>query len=215
MITLYDYFRSSASYRVRIALNVKGLEYDLREVHLVNNGGEQHSASYKELNPQELVPTLVEDDNRITQSMAILEYLESQYPEPALIWGDIATQAKMRSLANIISCDIHPLDNLRVLQYLKNTLAVSDEQKNTWYAHWITLGFNAFEALLPDANYCIDNKLSIADVCLVPQVYNACRFKCDMHKYPKIIKAYQNAMQHEEIQKASPPDWAELAKGIL
>lgn len=139
MLTLYDYFRSSASFRVRIALNIKNVDYQLKEVHLVNNGGEQHQDDYKNLNPQELVPTLVDGDFNVSQSMAILDYLEAQYPNPSLLFGDAKQQAKIRALANIVACDIHPLDNLRVLQYLKGVLEISDEEKKSGThigSHW-------------------------------------------------------------------------------
>ncbi|MCH9643240.1 MAG: maleylacetoacetate isomerase [Gammaproteobacteria bacterium] len=214
MVTLYDYFRSSASFRVRIALNLKKVQYTLEEVHLVNNGGEQHSESYKKLNPQELVPTLVDNDITLTQSMAILDFLESKYPDVSLFVGDLQWDAKIRSVANIVACDIHPLDNLRVLQYLKNTLGIEDSQKSTWYAHWIALGFASIEQLIDGQNgFCYADKPTLADVCLVPQVYNAFRFKCPMQAYPKIVAIYQTCMKIDEFREAAPQDWLEIFEG--
>ena len=205
MLTLYDYFRSSASFRVRIALNLKKVAYQLQEVHLVSNGGEQHQDDYKDLNPQELVPTLVDGDFHVSQSMAILDYLEAQYPNPSLLFGDAQQQAKIRALANIVACDIHPLDNLRVLQYLKGVLKVSDEEKQTWYAHWIVLGFKAIEVQLDSAGpYCFAEQVTLADVCLIPQVYNACRFNVDMIAFPKIERVYNACMQLDAFAKADP-----------
>lgn len=190
MMTLYDYFRSSASYRVRIALNLKEIDHVIKEVHLVNNGGEQHSAAYQSLNAQERVPTLEDGAIVLTQSMAILEYLEEQHPTPSLLGTDPLNRAQIRSFANVIACDVHPLDNLSVLRYLKGTLGVSDEQKTTWYHHWIHQGFKALEKQLEQHRgagpYCFGEQVSLADVCLIPQVYNAHRFECDMTKYPLI-----------------------------
>jgi len=205
MITLYDYFRSSASFRVRIALNLKQVDYQLKEVHLVNNGGEQHGDDYKALNPQSLVPTLVDGDFKLSQSMAILDYLDVRYPQPSLLPGDLRQQAKIRSLANIIACDIHPVNNLRVLQYLKGVLKISDEEKQAWYEHWILLSFAAIEQQVdPDGPYCFADQLSLADVCLIPQIYNAHRFHCDMAAFPKIEKIYQACMQLDAFAKADP-----------
>ena len=202
---LYDYFRSSASYRVRIALNLKQVPYELKEVHLVNHGGEQHSDAYKKLNPQELVPTLVDDDIVLTQSMAILEYLENKYPTPTLLPGSIEDIAHIRAVTNIVACDIHPLDNLRVLQYLKNKLSVSEEEKNVWYEHWIALGFAAIEKAIDDEGpFCFGQHISLADVCLIPQVYNAHRFACDMSAFPKISRVNNACLNLEAFKKASP-----------
>lgn len=205
MITLYDYSRSSASYRVRIALNLKQVEYQLKEVHLINNGGEQHSGAYKQLNPQELVPTLIDGEVCLSQSMAILSYLDAKFPEPTLVFGDTAQQAHIQSLANIIACDIHPLDNLRVLQYLKNTLHVNDEQKMTWYHHWLELGFTAIEQKISDTGpYCFGEQVSLADVCLIPQVYNAHRFALDMSAFVKIERVNKACLELAGFAKAAP-----------
>ena len=206
MNTLYDYFRSSASYRVRIALGYKGLKAKLKEVHLVNNGGEQYQDSYTQINPQARVPTWEEEDFSLTQSMAILEYLEESHPKPALLPADPKARAKVRALANVIACDVHPLNNLSVLQYLKNNLSVSDTQKQDWYAHWIQVGFRAFEAQIrPTAKqFCYGDQLTLADVCLIPQVYNAKRFNVDYTDCPTIERVYQHAMSLPYFIDAQP-----------
>jgi maleylacetoacetate isomerase len=159
----------------------------------------------KKLNPQELVPTLVDGDVQLTQSMAILSYLDKKFPQPSLVFGTPAQQAQIESMANIVTSDIHPLDNLRVLQYLKNTLQISDEQKSTWYHHWIKLGFNAIEAKIDDAGpYCFGEQVSLADVCLIPQVYNAHRFELDMSAFPKIERVNKACLQLEAFSNAAP-----------
>ncbi|HRP97473.1 MAG TPA: maleylacetoacetate isomerase [Rhodocyclaceae bacterium] len=179
---LYTYFRSSAAYRVRIALNLKGLAYDAMPVHLVRGGGEQHGADYRALNPAGLVPALEDGGAVLTQSLAIVEYLDETHPEPPLLPGDALARARIRALAQAIACDIHPINNLRVLQYLKRELGASDEQKNAWYRHWVETGLAAVEATLaaqPQAGrFCVGDSPTLADVCLVPQVYNARRFAC-------------------------------------
>ena len=145
MIKLYDYFFSGAAYRTRIALNLKGLDYEQQAIHLTKDGGEQFQAEYDALNPQNLVPTLIDGDLSIFQSMAIMEYLEETYPEPALLPADTAGRTRVRSLANIVACDTHPLNNLRVRLYLGNEMEVSEENQNAWIAHWIHLGLGAYE----------------------------------------------------------------------
>ena len=203
---LYTYFRSSAAYRVRIALNLKGLNAELIPVHLVNNGGEQHSEAYKAVNPSELVPTLVEDDFNLSQSLSILEYLDEQYPEVALLSQDAQQRALVRAFSLAIACDIHPLNNLRVLQYLTGTLNVTDEQKTTWYKHWVETGFTTLEALLKESNgkFCFGDQATIADCCLIPQVYNALRFNIDLSAYPKIASIYQHCNTLAAFQNAAP-----------
>ncbi|HLV29821.1 MAG TPA: maleylacetoacetate isomerase, partial [Burkholderiaceae bacterium] len=180
---LYSYFRSSAAYRVRIALNLKGLEYETVPVHLLKDGGQQHSDAYKALNPTELIPTLVDGELAIGQSMAILEYLEEAYPEPALLPPDPAGRARVRAIAQSIACDIHPLNNLRVLKHLKRGLGVDDATKDEWYRHWINVGLTSVEALLAGnpatGRYCHGDQVTLADVVLVPQVFNARRYDCD------------------------------------
>ncbi|MQW92256.1 maleylacetoacetate isomerase [Acinetobacter wanghuae] len=203
---LYTYFRSSAAYRVRIALNLKGLNTELIPVHLVNNGGEQHSEAYKAMNPSELVPTFVEDDFNLSQSLSILEYLDEQYPEVALLPQGAQQRALVRAFSLAIACDIHPLNNLRVLQYLTGTLNVTDEQKTEWYKHWVETGFKTLEALLAESNgkFCFGDQATIADCCLIPQVYNALRFNIDLSAYPKITSIYQHCNTLAAFQNAAP-----------
>lgn len=192
MLTLYSYWRSSAAYRVRIALNLKGLPYRQIPVHLVKDGGQQHGAEYRELNPQELVPLLVDEEGggaRIAQSLAILEYLEEVFPVPALLPADPAQRAQVRALALHIACDIHPLNNLRVLQYLSAELGLTDEAKSDWYQHWVATGLAAVEqglAALP-GHLSLGQRPGYLEACLIPQVYNARRFNCDLRAYPRIL----------------------------
>ncbi|MCC5791575.1 MAG: maleylacetoacetate isomerase [Legionellaceae bacterium] len=187
---LYDYFRSSASYRVRIALNLKNIAYERSEVHLLKDGGEQHTARYQQCNPQKLVPCLETDAVHLSQSIAIIEYLEERYPEPALLPRSRMQRALARSMAQLISCDVHPLNNLRVLNYLKHHFHADETAIADWYRHWIEEGFSALERQLKQhqsqPEFCVGEQVSIADVCLVPQVYNARRFKVDMQAFPRI-----------------------------
>lgn len=195
MLTLYNYYRSSAAYRVRIALALKKISYEYQAIHLLQNGGEQFLPEYRQLNPQCLVPTLQEGNTVLTQSLAIIEYLEEKYPTPALLPANLTDKAWVRSIAYAISCDIHPLNNLRVLKYLQNTLQISDEQKTDWMHHWINLGFAAIERMLSQGKTgkcCLGDTPTLADIVLVPQVYNAERFKCPLDDYPRIkaVSAY-------------------------
>jgi maleylpyruvate isomerase len=187
---LYTYFRSSAAYRVRIALNLKGLPYEAVPVHLVKHGGEQLKDEYRAINPSALVPSLQDDGATITQSMAIIEYLEEMHPQIPLLPGAPLERARVRALAQMIACDIHPVNNLRILRYLVRTLKISDEDKNEWYRHWIREGFAAFEAHLAldpaPGRFCHGDTPTIADCFLVPQVYNAQRFDIDLGAYPRI-----------------------------
>ncbi len=203
---LYGYWRSSAAYRVRIALALKGVGYQSIPVHLVKNGGEQHQAVYQALNPAELVPTLVDEELTLNQSLAILEYLDARYPEPALLPADAAQAAQVRALALDIACDIHPLNNLRVLQYLTGPLGLSEQQKTEWIHHWLATGFQALEQRLAETagKFCIGDKVSLADLCLVPQVYNALRFQLDMSPYPVMMAIYQHCNQLDAFQQAAP-----------
>ena len=203
MLQLYSYYRSSAAYRVRIALNYKGIEYKQIPVNLVEN--EQNSNEYLAINPQGLVPTLkLADDTIITQSTAILEWLEEQYPDPGLYPYDAATRAKARSLCNIIACDIHPLNNLRVLKYLKEELKVSEEQKNNWYQYWIAKGFRSVEKALSPDSFALGHTVSMVDIYLIPQVYNALRFKQDMNSYPNITRIYHTCNELDAFKMAAP-----------
>jgi maleylpyruvate isomerase len=194
MTTLYNYFRSSAAYRVRIALNLKGIAYENVFVHLTRGGGEQFSESYRSKNPQQLIPALSEGGDTLTQSLAIMEYLEEQYPQIALLPAAHLTveRARVRALSLAISCDIHPLNNLRVLKYLTKTLGVTEEQKSAWISRWITEGFAAIEAQLAQStftgSFCHGDKPSLADCCLVPQVFSARRFNVDLAAYPTIVR---------------------------
>lgn len=203
---LYSYFRSSAAYRVRIALNLKGLPAEIVPVHLVKNGGEQHSAEYRQLNASELVPTLIDDTFALSQSLSILEYLDEKYPEPALLPKQIQQRALIRAFSQNIACDIHPLNNLRVLQYLQNVFALSEGEKSTWYKHWIELGMRSLEAQLTESNgqFCFGEQATFADCCLIPQVYNAKRFNIDVSAFPKIESIYQHCMTLHAFQQAAP-----------
>lgn len=211
---LYSYFRSSAAYRVRIALALKNLPFDLVPVHLVNHGGEQKSPEYTSINPQQLVPALITDSGEVlTQSLAILEYLEETYPQTPLLPTDTVARAKVRALCQAIACDIHPINNLRVLKYLSHELQITDAQKNTWYRHWIDEGFMALEKMLTDSeDFCVANSPTLADCCLIPQVYNALRFDCDMTKYPKIWRIYQHCNTLAAFIDASPQQQRDAPK---
>ncbi|UPQ86904.1 maleylacetoacetate isomerase [Vibrio sinaloensis] len=203
---LYGYWRSSAAYRVRIALNLKGLEYQQRSIHLVKAGGEQHTAAFQQLNPNQLVPVLVDGDMTLNQSLAIIDYLDETYPQQLLTPTDREQRYLVKALAQDIAIDIHPLNNLRVLQYLSNSLDVADTDKMRWYAHWIEHGFSALEQRLSQTHgrYCVGDQVSLVDVCLVPQVYNAKRFNVDMSPYP-IIESVTASLNHlDAFQQAMP-----------
>jgi maleylacetoacetate isomerase len=201
---LYDYWRSSAAYRVRIALNLKGVDYESRPVNLAE--GAQKSADYRALNPQGLVPMLEIDGHRLTQSLAIINYLDIRFPNQPLIPSAAAERAHVVAMAMAIACDIHPLNNLRVLKYLKGELGHSQEEVDVWYAHWISEGFPALEALAaPRAgDFLFGNGPTGADVCLVPQMYNARRFNVPLDAYPTLLRAEQNANRLEAFAAAHP-----------
>ncbi len=185
MPTLWGYFRSSAAYRLRIAMNLKGIDYQDRFVHLAK--GEQGSDEFAAVNPQMLVPVFeTNDGDRLVQSMAILEYLEETHPEPALLPGGAVQRARIRAVADIIACDIHPIDNLRILKYLKGPLGHDQDKVDTWYVHWVKLGFDAIEPAIEGGGFCFGEQATLADVCLMPQLYNAHRFNVPMDAYPKI-----------------------------
>ena len=201
---LYDYFRSSAAFRVRIALNVKGLAAERRFVHL--RRGEQRAPAYLELNPQGLVPLLVVGDRAVSQSLAIIEYLEERHPLPPLLPAGAEDRAWVRSIALAIACDIHPLNNLRVLQHLKRTLDIEEPRRDEWYRHWVQEGFGPIEAQLSTRNsrYSFGDTPTLADVCLVPQVFNAQRLDVDMAPYPRIRAIHEACMQVQAFSDAQP-----------
>jgi maleylacetoacetate isomerase len=186
---LYTYYRSSAAYRVRIALGLKRLAWEPRPVRLARNGGEQFSQAYRALNPQALVPTLVDKAGPLTQSLAIIEYLEERYPDPPLLPAELHARAKVRAIAAVIACDIHPINNLRVLSYLRRELGADDAAVQRWYRHWIHEGLIALEQLAAEfpGRYCWGDAVTIADICLTPQLYNARRFDCDLTPFPRLV----------------------------
>ena len=200
---LFSYFRSSAAYRLRIALNLKGLNYDLHAVNLLKK--EHKSEEYLALNPQGLVPALRTDGGDfLTQSPAILEWLEETYPDTPLLPNDTNERAKVRSWCFQIGCDIHPICNLRVINYVANDLQAGDDGKIAWLHHWMSEGFQALEQQLGEGPYCNGTEVSLADVYLVPQVFNALRFKVDMSGFPKIMAAYEACNQLPAFVQAQP-----------
>lgn len=207
-LVLYDYWRSSAAYRVRIALHLKGLEFDRQPVNLVRDGGEQHHQDYRALNPQGLVPALLHRGQVITQSLAICDYLEESFPTVPLLPGDPLNRARVRAMAQLVACDIHPLNNLRVQQRLRQTFGADENAVVDWMKHWMTEGFNALERLLSNSvmtgQCCFGDRPGLADCCLVPQVYNAERYGCDLAPFPLIraIVAYCRGLP--AFQAAAP-----------
>ena len=203
---LYNYFRSSASYRVRIALALKGLPYEYVSVHLAK--GEHKQADYASMAADGLVPLLeLEDGTRLSQSMAIIEYLDDTHPEPALLPADALSRARVRALAQSVACEIHPLNNLRVLKYLVHELKVDEEAKNTWYRHWVRSGLEAFERQLaqqPPSTFCWGETPTLADCCLVPQIYNAQRFDTPLDGLPRTMAAHDACMALPAFQAAQP-----------
>ena len=191
---LYTYFRSSAAYRVRIALNLKGLAYEAIPVHLLKSGGEHRKPAYLAVNPAALIPALDDEGATLTQSLAIIEYLEETHPAAALLPADAGGRARVRALALAVACDIHPLCNLRVLKYLVHVLKVDEEAKLEWSRHWLRIGMESIEALLAGdtrtGRYCHGDTPTTADCCLVPQVFNALRFELDMTPYPTIVRIH-------------------------
>ena len=207
---LYDYWRSSAAYRVRIALNLKGVDYESRQVDL--RADEQKSGEYRALNPQGLVPMLEIDGHRLTQSIAILNYLDLRYPNVPLLPAAAAERAHVVAMAMIVACDIHPLNNLRVLKYLKNELDHSQEEVDRWYAHWIEEGLPGLEAMAAprSGKFLFGDAPTGADVCLVPQLYNARRFNVPLDRYPTLLRAEENANKLDAFA-AAHPDRQEVA----
>lgn len=204
---LHNYFRSSASYRVRIALNLKGLSYEYVAVHLNRGGGEQHGAAFRELNPLALVPVLETEQGRITQSLAIIEYLDEVHPETPLLPRAPLERARARALSLSIACDIHPLNNLRVLGYLTRELGVSSDAKTQWYQHWVALGLTALETELqhgPPGRFCLGDQPGLVDCFLVPQLFNARRFGCDLSSYPRLVAIEERCLALPAFRDAAP-----------
>lgn len=205
---LYTYFRSSAAYRVRIALNLKGLKADYCYVHLVKDGGQQHKAEYLAVNPQGLVPVLVDNSHVLTQSLAIIEYLDETHPPPPLLPKDALGRAHVRALAQVVACDIHPVNNQRILKYLEKELGADEAARNRWYRHWIIEGFDALEKLLNSdsatGKFCHGGQPTVADICLVPQVFNAKRFSVDLAPYPAIRRINDYCLTLKAFADAAP-----------
>lgn len=203
---IYGYFRSSAAYRVRIALNLKGLAPEHRSIHLLK--GEQHTAAFRAINPQGFVPYLVEDDFTLSQSLAIIEYLDEIYPDPPLMPADAKTRAVARQIAQMIACDIHPVNNKRILDKLTSDFAATEAMKAGWYCGFIHDGFVAIEALLVargDAQpFCLGATPTLADICLIPQVANAFRYQCPLVDFPRIMAIYHHALTHPAFAAAEP-----------
>ena len=200
---LYTYFRSSAAFRVRIALNLKGLRYEPLFVHLAK--GEHRKPAYEKVNPQGLLPTLeLDDGTRLNQSLAIIEYLEEKHPRPALLPAHAVGKARVRALSELIACEIHPLNNLRVLQHLKRALGQNEDQVNAWYRHWIADGLAKLEAELDEAKFAYGDAPTMADCCLVPQIFNAKRYNCDLAPYPRTMRVFEQCMKLEAFDRAQP-----------
>ena len=206
MLKLYSYFRSSAAYRCRIALNLKGLAHETEFVHLIKDGGQHTKPAYRALNPQALLPTLEHDGKVITQSLAIIEYLDEIQPQPPLLPGDAEQRAKIRAFALAIACDVHPLNNLRVLNYLKGPLGHDQAATDAWYRHWVETGLVACVALLPAGRgrFCFGDEPTLADVCLIPQLYNARRFKADLSAIPRLVAIEEACATLPEFARAVP-----------
>jgi maleylpyruvate isomerase len=202
---LYSFFRSSAAYRVRIALNLKGVDYEVVPVNLP--GGEHRGREFLAVNPQATVPTLDDDGIVLWQSLAIIEYLDSRYPEPRLIPPEPVARARVQGLAQLIACEIHPLNNLRVLKYLRGELKLDETAVSKWYSHWIAEAFRPLEQLVgrwSGGRYCFGDTLTVADVCLVPQVFNARRFNCDLAPYPTLVRIAAGLESEPAFARAAP-----------
>jgi maleylacetoacetate isomerase len=204
-VKLYTYFRSSAAYRVRIALNLKGLPYEMVAIHLTKEGGQQHQPDFHAINPQDRVPALkLSSGEVLTQSLAIVEYLDEIEPEPPLLPADALARAKVRAVAQMVACDIHPLNNLIALQYLKRTLKHEQPDIDAWYHHWVIEGFKAIEAMIKPAPYACGAHVTLADICLIPQVFNARRLKVPLEAFPKIVAVETACLKLPAFDKARP-----------
>jgi len=204
-VKLYTYFRSSAAYRVRIALNLKGLDYEAVPIHLTKDGGRHRSPEFRAINPHMRVPALALDNGAVlTQSLAIIDYLDETHPEPALLPTDPVRRAEVRAFAQVIACDIHPLNNLVSLQYLRRTLNHDQLAIDNWYHHWIHAGFQSLEATIQAGPYAFGREVTLADVCLVPQMYNARRLKVPLEKYPKLVAAETALLRLSAFDAARP-----------
>ena len=202
---LYSYFRSSAAYRVRIALNLKGIAYDTISIHLIKDGGHNKRPEFRAINPQMRVPVLVTPaGDTLTQSLAIIEYLDETHPQPPLLPNDPIARAKVRALAELIACDIHPLNNTSPLRYLKRDMGQEQSAIDTWYHHWVLSGFEALEAMIGEGPYLCGKEVTLADTCLVPQVANARRLKVPLDKFPKIVAADVACLKLAAFDKARP-----------
>ncbi|RDV01961.1 maleylacetoacetate isomerase [Undibacter mobilis] len=206
---LYSYFRSSAAYRVRIALNLKGLPYEMESIHLTKDGGRQFSDTFRAINPQMRVPALeLSGGEVLTQSLAIIDYLDEVFPDPPFLPAEALDRARVRSAAQIVACDIHPLNNLCVLRYLKRNLDQEQAAIDTWYHHWVIEGFNAIEKMIEQVNvsgpYCFGSHVTLADICLVPQVFNARRLKVPLDAFPKIVAVEAACLKLPAFDKARP-----------
>jgi len=212
---LYGYFRSSAAYRARIALNLKGIDYEPVYVHLTRGGGEQYKPDYLGLNPQALVPAFEDDGHLLTQSLAIIEYLDETHPEPPFLPRDAAERARVRAIAQAIACDVHPLNNLRVLRFLTRDLGLSEDDKNRWYHHWVVTGLGAVERLVAGhpatGRYCHGDTPTLADICLVPQMANARRFDCDLSGCPTLVGIEQECLKLPAFSRAAPENQPDAA----
>jgi maleylpyruvate isomerase len=204
-VKLYGYFRSSAAYRVRIALNLKDLPYEMIAIHLTKDGGQQHKPEFHAINPQRRVPALeLSSGEVLIQSLAIIDYLDEVYPEPPLLPADALERAKVRALAQIVACDIHPLNNLVALQYLKRTLKHEQAEIDAWYRHWVIEGFTAMETMMRPSPYACGSHVTLADICLVPQVFNARRLKVPLDNFPKIVAVDAACQKLAAFDKAGP-----------
>lgn len=202
---LYSYFRSSAAYRVRTALNLKGLPYEMESIHLTKDGGRQFSDAFRAINPQMRVPALqLSGGEVLTQSLAIIDYLDEVYPDPPLLPAEALDRARVRAAAQVIACDIHPLNNLVALRYLKRNLNQEQSAIDAWYHHWVIEGFKALEQMITPGPYCFGSHVTLADVCLVPQVFNARRLKVPLDAFPKIVAVETACLRLPAFDKARP-----------